>query len=221
LGLAPDDPELDKILEEEFDPDNPNNPKDDSSLNKKLGKNTKKATTFKTFLLGFQEMLVKEEIEKQTETEATTRVAGQDGTQSATQGATTSKTQTQTRTSGGGGSGRIYPVGEPSFRGLDSSRIAKMVKGMFGDIQTMGFSAAYLGYEWIDDMGELHQNSPGFADAIKREDENEKRKYEMEQMEKTRAEEREKVELAEEEENTIAKLTTQKKMPKTEQALVK
>jgi hypothetical protein len=124
------------------------------------------------------------------------------------------KTESKKSSGGGGSSGKAFAKEEASFRGLDVSRISQMVKNMFKDIQTMGFSQAYL-----------QKNSPAWIDAEITEREREKKAYKLENEKREREAKAAKEEDDEEEETNEQenppKLTKQKKTVKAGKELTK
>jgi hypothetical protein len=221
LQMSPDDKNFTEVLEAKLDTKKVNLEKFGQGLAKVIQKEKDKGKEPATFLevlvvltKNFMDIKTKGIIERQKQD------AVQGNTAKGGSPTNTKKHKKEKEKEKGGTSGKFYFKGEPSYRGLDNSRISKMVQGMFHDIQTMGFVAAYLDYERTDEFGELHQNSPGWKDMQKRE--KELAKMRGEQALKIQAEEAEraaqagadKTEEKEEKENEkdgaegTAKLTT-------------
>lgn len=173
LKLDPNSPEVKKILGAKLDPQ-----KVSPELAKNFGKNADGETFIdilgtmqKNYITGKLAEAEQQDKDKDKNKNAAAAVSAEQGKQSADKG---EKKQGKGKRSSGGGGSKM--PGEPSFRGLDSSRISKMVKDMFKDIQTMGFATAYLG-----------ENSTGWVEAAEREKEREVREEEEKRKRKDEA----------------------------------
>lgn len=171
LQMDPNDKRLEEVLGAKLNPEKVDMGKIDPKMAKKI---QEKEHTFLDVLADMQKNFMDDKTAEIVEQQKKD-VRQNEVTDGSKQGKKSDKRET-----GGGSVGfDIQPVG-PSYRGLDCSRISKMVEGMFKDIQTMGFVAGYLEYERKDESGNVvYRNSPGWHDIQEAEKENIKKRAEQ------------------------------------------
>jgi hypothetical protein len=161
LKLKSNDDNLKNILNAKLNPD-----KVDINFNQKVGGEVKRADSFMTVLMEMSQKFMMDDLENIE----SKRKKGKEIVERET------KSQKKGIKLPGGRNVKASKVEKPSFRGLDVSRISKMVQEMFRDIQTMGFAALYL-----------KENSQSWKDAEQRTEQREEEQAKMEMVKNSQA----------------------------------